>query len=265
MDKSPFPGMDPYLEDSAEWGSVHTRLITAIGDQLAPLVAPHFIVRFEQRVYLLDPDEDRAMIEPDVYLVQGYQPSAQPTALAVATPPVLVEPLLESEVRDRYIEIRDKRNREVITTVEILSPFSKTPGVKGYTAFLKKRNSVMASDVHWVEIDLLRAGERPREVAHKSDYYALLKRGGTLGPYEVWYCDVRDRLPTIFVPLRPPFADVLLDLQAAFDEVYQHGYYADDIDYTSPPPPPPLRPADGNWVRERIAAWQAQRTASSPA
>lgn len=263
MDKSPFPGMDPYLEDSAEWASVHTRLITAVGDQLAPLVAPHFIVRFEQRVYLLDPDEDRAMLEPDVYLVQSYEPATQSTAVTVATPPVLVEPLLEGEIRDRYIEIRDKRNREVITTIEILSPFNKAPGVKGYAAFIDKRNRVMASDVHWVEIDLLRGGERPREVAHKSDYYALLKRGGTLGPYEVWYCDVRDRLPTIFIPLRPPLADVLLDLQAAFDEVYQHGYYADDIDYGGPVPPPPLRPADAAWARQQIRAWQAQRQAST--
>ena len=203
------------------------------------------------------------MFEPDVYLVQSYEPATQSTAVTVATPPVLVEPFLEGEIRDRYIEIRDKRNREVITTIEILSPFNKAPGVKGYTAFIDKRNRVMASDVHWVEIDLLRGGERPREVAHKSDYYALLKRGGTLGPYEVWYCDVRDRLPTIFVPLRPPLADVLLDLQAAFDEVYQHGYYADDIDYGGPIPSPPLRPADAVWAREQIRAWQAQRQASS--
>jgi hypothetical protein len=35
MNESPFPGMDPFLEDSAEWQSVHTRLITAVGDQLA--------------------------------------------------------------------------------------------------------------------------------------------------------------------------------------------------------------------------------------
>ena len=32
--KSPFPGMDPYLE--AHWGDVHTRLIVYSGDQFRP-------------------------------------------------------------------------------------------------------------------------------------------------------------------------------------------------------------------------------------
>jgi hypothetical protein len=231
-----------------------------IAEQLAKQVAPNFSVRMEPRVYLLTPDDDKSFIEPDVYSVQSYQPSGQTASAAVATPPVLVEPLYEPEIHDRYIEIRDKRNRTVVTTIEILSPFNKAPGTQGHTAFIDKRRSVMASDVHWIEIDLLRHGERPREVAHKSDYYALLKRGGTFGPYEVWYCDLRDRLPTLFVPLRPPFEDVFLDLQAAFSEVYRRGFYADDIDYGAPVPPPPLRPADALWARERIRVWRAKRT-----
>jgi len=263
MMKSPFPGMDPFLEDAAEWQSVHTRLIAAIGDQLAAQVTPHFSVRFEQRVYLTTDDNDKSFIEPDVYLVQSaqstaQQTTAQQTSTMVATPPVLVEPVYETEIRDRYIEIRDKRNRAVVTTIELLSPFNKAPGVQGRTAFMNKRQSVMASEAHWVEIDLLRSGERPRLVAHKSDYYALLKRGGTLGPYEVWYFDLRDSLPTIFIPLRPPFADVLLDLQTAFAEVYQRGYYANDINYGGPVPLPALRAADVAWVQEQVNAWQVE-------
>ena len=262
--ESPFPGMDPFLEDPTEWQSVHTRLITAVGDQLAPQVAPHFSVRFEQRVYLISPDDDKTFIEPDVYLVQSYSPPHTTGAAALATPPVLVEPVYEIEMHDRYIEIRDKRNRDVVTTIEILSPFNKAPGTQGNTAFFDKRRRVMASDVNWIEIDLLHYGERPHEVAHKSDYYALLKRGGTFGPYEVWYFDLRDRMPTIFVPLRPPFDDVLLDLQAAFAELYERGFYANDIDYRAPIPIPPLRPADAIWAREQIDAWLAKRTEAPP-
>jgi hypothetical protein len=265
MNESPFPGMDPFLEDSAEWESVHSWLIAVVAEQLAKQVAPNFTVRMEQRVYLLTPDDDKSFIEPDVYLVQSYQPAAQATSSAIATLPVLIEPVYEPEIHDRYIEIRDKRNREVVTTIEILSPFNKAPGSQGHTAFINKRRSVMASDVHWIEIDLLRNGERPREVAHKSDYYALLKRGGTFGPYEVWYFDLRDRLPTIFVPLRPPFADVLLDLQTAFAEVYRRGYYANDIDYRATVPMPLLRPADAAWVRERIHTWQVKPVEASSA
>ena len=84
---------------------------------------------------------------------------------------------LAPEVHDRYIEIRTPRNGEVITIIELLSPFNKRPGAQGFQAFQEKRREVMASHTHWIEIDLLRAGVRPPEVAYKSDYYALLKRG----------------------------------------------------------------------------------------
>ena len=49
----PFPGMDPYLEDPAEWPDVHGRLITAISEALAARVAPDYVVRIEQRVYIV--------------------------------------------------------------------------------------------------------------------------------------------------------------------------------------------------------------------
>lgn len=79
----------------------------------------------------------------------------------------------------------------------------------------------MASGVHWIEVDVLRAGERPPEVVGRSDYYVLLKRGGQAGRFEVWFFDLRDRMPTIAVPLRPPFEDVPLDLQAVFNEKHR--------------------------------------------
>ncbi|MCE7989255.1 MAG: DUF4058 family protein [Caldilinea sp. CFX5] len=47
MTKSPFPGMDPFLERPAKWSSVHTRLINAISDQLAERLAPNFYVEKE--------------------------------------------------------------------------------------------------------------------------------------------------------------------------------------------------------------------------
>lgn len=258
---SPFPGMDPFLEDPTEWGGVHTWLLTAIGEQLARVVSPDFSVKIEQHVYLISPDELRAQqIVPDVYLVETLPQAAWPgTALGITTPTV-VEPLYELEVTERWIEIRDKRDRQVITTIELLSPFNKAKNTAGRAAFLRKRNNVMQTRTHWVEIDLLRAGERPVEVADKSDYYALLKRSGVLGAYEVWYFDLRDRMPTIAVPLRAPFADVPLDLQAAFVDTYKRGGYGTDINYAGDVPAPALRPPVAAWVQAQLQAWRAQAT-----
>ncbi|HEX6386709.1 MAG TPA: DUF4058 family protein [Anaerolineae bacterium] len=254
---SPFPGMDPFLEEPTEWSEVHTWLITSISSQLSEVVLPNFLVRIEQRVYLTVPDdvESRQQIVPDVYLVKEPQP-IMATSGAIA-PATVIEPSYELQIRDRYIEIRDSRNREVITVIELLSPFNKAVGALGYEAFQKKRRQVFNSKTHWIEIDLLRVGERPREVAGKSDYYALLKRAGEYR-FEVWYFDLRDRMPTIAVPLRPPFEDVPLNLQAAFNDTYRRAHYAESIDYGNNVPLPPLRPADVAWVQAQIEEWRAK-------
>ena len=51
---SPFPGMDPYLERSGIWRSVHHDLITAIQYALVPQVAPRYYIAVEERAYILE-------------------------------------------------------------------------------------------------------------------------------------------------------------------------------------------------------------------
>jgi hypothetical protein len=249
--------MDPYLEAPALWGGVHTRLITAIGDDLADRLAPRFIVEIETRDSIVTSDEPtRRPIVPDVYVVRGPRDGAGGGAAAVITPPRLVQPLFDLEVRERAVTIRDAANREVVAAIELLSPFNKTAASAGREAFLRKWQAVMASAANWIEVDLLRAGERPTEVSGQSDYYALLHRGGVTDAFEVWPIDLRDRLPTIAVPLRPP-DDAPLDLQALLDGVYRRGHYADSLDYAAPAPR--LRPADAAWAEARVRAWSARR------
>jgi hypothetical protein len=258
---SPFPGMDPYLEEPARWGGVHSRLINSISDLLTRLVSPRFFVEIEEKVYITGEDrDDERWVVPDVYLAARPLVSHPSTVSApVITEPTLIEPLDYEEVRDRHIEIYDAESRAVVTIVEVLSPFNKAAGAAGRRAFMWKRKTVMASDVHWMEIDLLRAGERPNEVRGQSDYYALLKRGNTTRPYAVWLFDLRDALPTLAVPLRPPFEDVPLELRLALEDVYTRGDYVSKIDYSRLPPPPRLRPADEAWAKERVSAWLAAR------
>ncbi|MGE3537645.1 MAG: DUF4058 family protein [Candidatus Tectimicrobiota bacterium] len=102
------------------------------------------------------------------------------------TPPTFVEPLEILEIHERFLEVRDRRHRDVVTVLEVLSPWNQSPGQERWEAFQAKRRAMMASQTHWIEIDLLRAGKRPAEVAEHSDDYALLKRGATPGPYKVW-------------------------------------------------------------------------------
>ena len=251
--RSPFPGMDPYLEAPAGWAGVHSRLINAISEDLADRIMPAFLVTIEERVYLLEPEDGgRHPLVPDVLVVRGPE-AGRTTAAAVITPPTLIEQLVDPEVQESFIEIRDRLSREVVATIEILSQRNKAPGTSGQEAFLRKRAAVLQSGSHWIEIDLLRGGERPPDVRGRSDYYALLKRGGAAHPFEVWFCDLRDSLPTIAVPLRPQWPDVPLDLQDILTTVYRRGHYAELLPYNGPMPSPALNPADARWVAAQIA------------
>lgn len=258
--KSPFPGMDPFLEEPSEWGDVHSRLITTIGEYLGDALAPDFFARIEQRVYITEPDgSDQQQLIPDLAILTGRNPRAAAGNVGVLTEPTMITMWFEPEVHERFIEVRAVQSREVVAIIEIVSPSNKTRGLQTYDAFQQKRDLVSASVVHWVEIDLLRAGERPTTVAGKSDYCALLKRGNERIQMSAWYFDLRDALPTIAVPLRPPFPDVPLNLQAVFDTMYARAHYADSVDYQRPFPAPRLRPADAIWAAHRVQAWNAAR------
>lgn len=124
------------------------------------------------------------------------------------------------ELRQRYLEVRDSRNHTVVAVLEVPSPTNKAAGTAGREAFMRKRRDLMATPAHWVEINLLRAGERPDEVVGRSDYYALLKHGEAVDEFAVWYWNLRDSFPVIAIPLIAGFPDALIDLQEVFATTY---------------------------------------------
>jgi hypothetical protein len=256
--------MDPYLEDATLWRGVHHRLISIIAEVLGDALAPAFFVAVEERVYIATPEDLVRMpeIRPDVHIVHVAAQEPVAARAAVITPPVLIAPIQDEEIHEPYLEIRDVRTREVVTTIEVVSPTNKQAGTTGRRQFMEKRRQVLASRTHWIEIDLLRGGERPPEVRGRGAYYALLHRGGVNAPYAVWAAGLRERLPTIGVPTRAPVPDTPLDLQAMVDTVYRRGHYDLALAYDTPPPPPPLPADDAAWVAERIATWRAEHGAT---
>lgn len=264
MRPSPFPGMDPYLETPARWSGVHHHLLSAVAEMLGDMLAPAFIVAVEERVYIATAGDLLRMpwMQPDVFLVEADSSSRPALGSLTITPPLLVEPLEEEEVRERYLEILDVETRTVVTTIEVLSPANKAAGTTGRHKFLEKRTRVLASHTHWIEIDLLRAGDRPPEARGRGDYYALLHRGNGRSRYAVWATGLRDRLPVMAVPTTPNMPDTALDLQAVVESAYRRGHYDLAINYDQPVPPPPLSDPDSQWVREQIVSWRAQ---SNPA
>lgn len=261
--RSPFPGMDPYLEAPGLWPDVHTELITGIRVVLAELLSPHFVVSVEQRVSIAEEEgAPVGVIVPDLAVLTPPRQGVTAPYDAAYDAPTLIEALPDPEVRERFLEIRDARSRTVVTIIELLSPSNKTEAHPSAIAFDRKRSVVCESRTNWIEIDLLRAGKRFEAVADKSDYYALLKRV-TDYRYEVWFADLRDRLPTILVPTTEAFGPVALNLQQVFDTAYARAHYADSVDYSANPPSPPLRPADANWAREQVRHWRALQSSTT--
>jgi hypothetical protein len=85
--------MDPYLEGSL-WMTVHTQLSAEVARQLAPKLRPRYLALTTERFVLS----------------------------AVAQPPLRLATVMPALIPHVTIEIRDTANRQIVTTIEVLSP-----------------------------------------------------------------------------------------------------------------------------------------------
>jgi Protein of unknown function (DUF4058) len=53
---SPFPGMNPYFEQTDYWLDFHTEFLSAFRRLLAPQVGPKYIVQLEEHIYKGEPE-----------------------------------------------------------------------------------------------------------------------------------------------------------------------------------------------------------------
>jgi hypothetical protein len=259
---SPFPGMDPYLEDPAIWPGVHAALLAAFFEQLGPMLRPKYAVRYEERVYVSgEEDPGFRTIIPDLRVI--FREDTHRKALAAAgtiAEPVHVQ-LAEEEVHERSLHVIDVRDRSLVTVIELLSPTNKVLNSFGRESFLRKRREVRAGGAHWIEIDLLRDGVRTANAPNvpQSEYQAYLTRAGERRQADVWPISIRNRLPGIAVPLKGDDPDVPLDLQKAMSLAVERGSYDLDTDYDQDPVPP-LAEEHRDWARELIKRWKAERS-----
>jgi hypothetical protein len=262
--------MDPYLEDPAYWRDFHARLINACSEVLADRLPPGYEARIEEQIRLVEQTPDRTTTAgrlPDVSVTRGTNvprrgappPAPQsPGAVATLEPIANAMPLDIAEVRDSWIEVLHRPEREIVAVVEILSPTNKTG--EGYVEYRAKRRAILERRAHLVEIDLLVGGERIRlrDPLPPGDYFAFVTREQHRPRVDVYPWSLRDALPTIPVPLKPPDPDVGLDLADAFRLAYHRGRYTGSLPYDAPPPAP-LPPDLLRWARTR-----AERPSEEP-
>lgn len=258
---SPFPGMDPYIEDAEVWGDFHSDLAAEIRANLNKQLQPRYIARIIPRVtYELVEIAERRNVRPDVGVWQRQPPSGGMATTITSMPTASVESSIEMEMPFRLssVEIREVNTFQLVTAIEILSPVNKRPGQDAYEEYQRKRRELLRSQAHLLEIDLLRVGTRPplQQPVPPAPYYVVLSRANKRPRVEVWPIQLWDSLPCLPVPLLEPDPDAVLDLGAMTAAVYERGAYAGFIEYQKSPPPPVFEQADQVWIDRQLKEYR---------
>ncbi|MDJ0659109.1 MAG: DUF4058 family protein [Crocosphaera sp.] len=251
---SPFPGMNPYLEASTFWSAFQSRLIVAIADALSPLLLPKYYIEIETRTYLSTPDDNPLVGIPDAVIFSSQKQkdlqNSSTRTLTTSQPKQVVLPIAE-EIKERYLEVREIENSSVITVIEVLSPKNKAAGI-GRLTYQQKRQTILRSFTHLIEIDLLRSG-KPMEIMNQTndtDYRILVSRSYQRPFADLYEFSLQDRIPDILIPLQAEEPEPVLELQQLIEGIYTRGNYHLRIDYQQPPPPPVLSLKDREWLQQ---------------
>jgi hypothetical protein len=248
--------MDPYIEDLLIWADFHNRLADEISAILNRTIRPAYFAALTPYVTyeVIEITTTKLHgIRPDVGILQT-EPNLFPTSATVVMDPPLAESstALEMPLELMSVEIRQVGTDRLVTAIEILSPVNKQRNHEARIEYLRKRRELIRSQSHFIEIDLLRGGERtPLDppVAPAS-YYISLSRVGDRPRLPVWLIQLGERFPRIPVPLVEPDPDAIVDLQEAVNAVYERGGYDARIDYSLLVPPPALSEAESRLISE---------------
>jgi hypothetical protein len=263
---SPFPGMDPYLEHPAFFPGLHDRFITYLSESVQHKLPQPYYAEMSDRVWV---EMSSRNIGPDVKVLrteddrpvppasETFVEESQEGGVATVVRRKVVVHVPHDEFREPFLQIFAKLEGErLVTSIEILSLANKTAGAQGRDLYLRKQKEILGSQVHLVEIDLLRGGEhvtavpyeRLRQKAAPLDYHVCIHHFDNLEDYIVYPISLEERLPEIDIPLLPGDGAVAIDLQQVFGRCYETGPYRRRLDYRALTPEPPLSAEQAKWA-----------------
>src|ERR1700726_305682 len=171
---SPFPGMDPFIEMNPIFQELHTQMLAEMQALLQPQLRPKYVAHLERHLSegsVWDTPQGAISLErkePDVTIVSRPAARRQMGSTALLAQPAAcateeLDPAeLELRQQRRIVIYVQDRPRLAVTGIELLSPGNKQAGAIAQERYLEKRASALHGGLHWVEIDLLRGGARPR-------------------------------------------------------------------------------------------------------
>jgi hypothetical protein len=243
--------MNPYLEQESVWHDFHENFLPVAREMLSAQVLPRYIVKIDEHMYVheLGQEERRFAGRGDLWVAPLAPERGGGATQLLEAPSEVGLPQIDVEGQS-LLEIRDRDSRQLITVVELLSPSNKYSG-PDRDQYLAKARQLLQTNVHFVEIDLLRGGPRmPWLGLPACAYCVVVSRFERRPRAGAWPIGLRDRLPTIPVPLRQGDPDARLDLQEVLNRVYDaagYHYYVYDGE-----PAPRLSPEDAAWAEQFV-------------
>lgn len=268
---SPFPGMDPFLEHPDFFPDLHGAMHVYLRESLQGSLPPPYFAVVSERLWV---ETTARYIEPDTDVMIGGWSVGEPSAAVAqrertrARTRPLVFQTCHDQRREPYVEIRTRLaegGERVVAAIEVLSLSNKRVGDPGRELYLQKQAEILASNVHLVEIDLLRGGEHTTPVARDRlqrkagafEYHVSVHRFDQRGRFFVYPWPLTEPLPVIGVPLLPEDGELPLDLQTVLQRCYDTGPYARRVVYDVARLVPPLPPQQTAWV-QRVLQEAAQ-------
>lgn len=219
---SPFPGMDPYLEEDKLWPVFHHQFITCLYQILLPGLVDRYRARIAQRHYV--------------------------------TEQALFTSIIREEHAEEFIEVRQRNDNRFITLIDVVSPANKVT-TQGRQVYLDKRRDAKTEGANLVEIDLVLQGQPTLEYSRDGlpdwDYAVTVTRCTQPERYEIYTATLQKRLPRFRLPLAADDRDTVLDLQAAFSRCYDQGGLGAMIDYRRDPAVG-LNDEDRKWLADLL-------------
>ena len=215
---SVFPGMDPYLEDTKRWPTFQQQFISALGDALQPALSDKYRLRLGHRHYQLEQ--------------------------------VLFTSIVKEEQQESFVEIRQKSSGDkLVTLIEMISPANRTHP-EGRKRYEQRRNEARNEGAHIVELELVLQGQTCLEAdlstLSEQQYVCSVTRAIRPIKHELYGTLLTKRLPRIRLPMLADERDLVLDVQALVNRVFDRCFDG-QIDYQLDPPVP-LSDADRRWM-----------------
>ncbi len=206
---SPFPSMDPYVEERYDWSTVHLPLIVTLARYLRRGIPQGFVAKVWQE----DELQQRHLCIYD----------RRHGGREVVTNVELLSPTNKdgAEGSAQYKRKQREARESGINLLEI---------------------DLLRYGTHVAYVPKAVLDE-----SGPYDYLITLADADCPLQYRFWRIGLRDTLPALALPLTPDVAPIPLDLQAVFETCYDESGLGDTVDYTREPEPP-LSPENAVWA-----------------